>query len=201
AGETEDFLTAKDKLKFANSLEIISKNMYKSILFNVVLRPGLGDYVHISVLQTALNGIKFADPFYSSLLYYAGMNYGKVSLDLGFQKIPEEPPEFEEGCKLIEDYFNDPTTILTRKQGKVKLEIVDEETARIKIYDCATASGISTFFTEAETFLCDFTAGFIDGRLTELLQEDVRVEETVCHGSIDPDHKGDKFCEFKITLD
>ncbi len=175
--------------------------MYRSTLFNVVLRPGLGDYVHVSVLQTALNGIKFADPFYSSLLYYAGLNYGKVSLNLGFQGIPDDPPEFEEGCQMIEEYFNDPTTILTRKQGKVKLRIIDEETASIRIYDCATASGISTYFTDTETLLCDFTAGFIDGRLTELLQENVRVEETVCHGSTAPDHEGDKFCEFKIILD
>ncbi|MFW9990745.1 MAG: V4R domain-containing protein, partial [Candidatus Odinarchaeota archaeon] len=203
AGETEDFLTEKDKEMFALCLKTISANMYKSTLLVSTLRPGLGDYVHISVLQSALNGIKFADPFYSSLLYYAGLHYGRISLEFGLQERPDEPPDFEEGCKLIEEYFNDPNTILTRNQSRVKLEIIDEESAVLRIFDCATASGSSTGMMERSegVTLCDFTAGFIDGRLTEILKEDVRVEEVKCHVGFSADHEGVKCCEFKIELE
>ncbi|MHA2298146.1 MAG: V4R domain-containing protein [Candidatus Hodarchaeales archaeon] len=201
-GEAEDFLTKKDKEKFYLSLKTIYANMYKSTLLNEVLRPGLGDYIHISVLQSALNGIKFADPFYSSLLYYAGIHYGKTSLEFGLQKRPEEPPEFEDACKMIEEYFNDPNTILTRSQGIARLNIIDEETATLRIYDCATASGLAAGVMETgEIPLCDFTAGFIDGRLVEILQEGVRVEEIKCHTAFSSEQEGEKYCEFKIAIE
>ena len=43
--------------------------------------------------------------------------------------------------------------------------------------------------------LCDYTTGFIQGRLTKIIDEDFKVEETNCQSF------GSKFCEFTIELD
>ena len=52
------------------------------------------------------------------------------------------------------------------------------------------------FDTQQEKItLCDFTAGFIQGRLARILEDDVRVEEINCQAL-----KSD-YCEFRVELD
>lgn len=200
------FLTESEKDKFQQCLTTISKNMYRSSLIKEIIRPGFSDYVHISVLQQTLNGIKFSIPFFSTLLFYAGLHYGKHGADFAVierllkGKVPL-PIEFEDSLQFMVDYFNDPATILTRWQGNATLEIEDSETAYINIYESANASGLNMKNTDlfldinTETTLCDFTAGFIQGRLSRLTTEKLLVTETTCIGL------GSKYCSFKVVID
>ena len=182
--------------------------MYSSSLIRTVLRPGVSDHVHISVLQQTLNGIKFSDPFSSTLLFYAGLHYGKHGADIvNLERILNEegskdlPLTFEESLKFLTLYFNDPATILTRWQGTVALEIIDEETALLNINESAIASGLnmkgSDFILDVDidTTLCDFTAGFIQGRLSRICDEKIKVTEVTCLGV------GSKFCQFKVEIE
>ena len=202
------FLSKSEKEKFQRCLDTITKNMYFSSLIRTVLRPGVSDHVHISVLQQTLNGIKFSDPFFSTLLFYAGLHYGKHGADFAIidRIIKEEngkslPMSFEESLKTLKAYFNDPATILTRWQGNVELEMKDEETGLINIYESAISSGLnmkgSDFILDVdiETTLCDFTAGFIQGRLSRICDEKIKVSELTCLSV------GSKYCQFQIELD
>ena len=202
------FLSKSEKEKFQRCLDTISRNMYTSSLIRNILRPGVSDHVHISVLQQTLNGIKFSDPFFSTLLFYAGLHYGKHGADFVILEriISEEgnkslPMEFEDSLKILKRFFNDPAIILTRWQGIVDLEIVDDETAYLYVYESAIASGLnmkgSDFILDVdiETTLCDFTSGFIQGRLSRICDEKMKVSELTCLSV------GSKYCQFKIELD
>ena len=202
------FLTKSEKEKFQRSLDTITKNMYSSSLIRTILRPGVSDHVHISVLQQTLNGIKFSDPFFSTLLFYAGLHYGMHGADFAIidRLIKDEadtvlPLSFEDSLNILKGYFNDPATILTRWQGNADLEIKDDETAFINIYESAIASGLNmkgsdfVLDVDIETTLCDFTAGFIQGRLSRICDEKVKVSEVTCLSV------GSSFCRFKIELD
>lgn len=210
------FLSKVEKERFQTSLDTISENMYKSSLIRTILRPGISDHVHISVLQQALNGLKFSDPFFSTLLYYAGLHYGRHGADVEIlfrvlkerlgDDLPEDTDdiqlEFEDGLRALVDYFNDPATILTRAQGTVDLLFEDEETALVRIHESAISSGLSMMGTdfiiesdEEKVTLCDYTAGFIQGRLSRILEDDVQVEEVTCQSL------GSAYCEFRVVLD
>ncbi len=202
------FLTKTEKEKFQRCLDTISKNMYSSSLIRNILRPGVSDHVHISVLQQTLNGIKFSDPFFSTLLFYAGLHYGKHGADfIIVERIVKEegdlplPMEFDDALRILKNFFNDPATILTRWQGIAELEIVDEETALLNINESAISSGLNmkgsdfVLDVDIETTLCDFTAGFIQGRLSRICDEKLKVSETTCISI------GSKYCQFKIELD
>ena len=202
------FLSKSEKEKFQRCLDTISRNMYSSSLIRTILRPGVSDHVHISVLQQTLNGIIFSDPFFSTLLFYAGLHYGKHGSDFAIidriineENHTELPLAFLDGLKILKDYFNDPSTILTRWQGTVELEIKDEETAFLNVSESAIASGLnmkgSDFILDVdiETTLCDFTAGFIQGRLSRICNENIKVTEVTCLSI------GSKYCQFKIELD
>ncbi len=212
--DDKEFMSEKRSEMFENCLSTISQNTYESVLMQRVLRPGVGDYVHITVLQQVLNGLKFADPFNSTLLYYAGAHYGRLGVDkVVLQSIlfQEDSPyklplDFEDGIKVLEAYFNDPRTILQRNHGNVYVKFIDDETAHVKIMECATASGSGSLQQplvdihgqekeEEKIPLCDFTAGFIHGRLDLLLDEDVRVKEIECHST------GHNHCLFEVVLD
>lgn len=203
------FLTDVERTRFQNSLNTISKNMYNSSLIRTILRPNPGDYVHISVLQQALNGIKFSDPFFSSLLFYAGIHYGRYGADFTIierimKKHGYEPPlEFEQACSVLHKYFSDPSTILTRMYGEVESIVEDDQTAIFRIYESAISSGLN-FEVEGKLMfevdrtravLCDYTAGFIQGRLQRLIEDDIQVKETTCYSL------GTPYCEFLIEID
>ena len=207
--ETErPFLTKHEKEFFQRSLDSISRNTYNSALHRIILRPGIGDYVHISLLQQTLNGIKFSDPFFSTLLYYAGLHYGQYGADYAIlervleeNKIDKPPLEFEDALKTLVGYFNDPATILTRWQGRAELQFKDEETAIIKIYESAISAGFDSntdFIVDSDSSnftLEDFTSGFIQGRLSRIMEDNVRVEEITDYAG------GSKFAAYRINLD
>ena len=43
-------------------------------------------------------------------------------------------------------------------------------------------------------FFCDFTAGYINGRLQLLMVDEIVVREIACYGS------GDSVCKFEVTI-
>ena len=109
--------------------------------------------------------------------------------------------EFEDGLKTIVGYFNDPATILTRWQGNAELEIVDEETANITVSESAISAGLdisSSFFTETDKNqlrLEDFTTGFIKGRLSRIIADEIAVTEITDYS------EGSNLSKYQITMD
>ena len=200
------------KAKFQEAMEHTSKNMYNSALLRSKIRD-CGDYVHMSVFQHALTSIKFADPFYGTLLYYSGVFQGKNGPDYAVvERLAEResialPAGFKDGCRLLEAYFNDPSTILSRRTGNIGIKILDDESAEIKVYECATATKLVLQSAESRVsiplakeekdkiYLCDYMTGFITGRLERILDWEIKVKEIDCHS------QGSKYCKFKVDLD
>lgn len=199
------------KVKFQEAMEHTSINMYNSALLRSKIRE-CGDYVHMSVFQHALTSIKFADPFYGTLLYYSGVFQGRNGPDyvvikrLAERESIELPAEFQDGCRLLEAYFNDPSTILSRNTGNVTIKILDDESAEIKVYECATATKLKLQSPEInlipaaeeekdKIYLCDYMTGFITGRLERILDWEIKVKEIDCHS------QGSKYCKFRVDLD
>lgn len=212
-----EFFTTEDRLRFELSLGEISQNMYNSILRAPygLLRPDIGDYIHISVLQHILTSLKFSDPFNSTLLSYAGLHYGQILEDVGIISRTMSrrnlkysfPMEFGQACEVLGYYFSTPGMTYARIHADMTVEVVDEETAIFKMWESAATSGIdlstvdlSALFPGIEkpltlNTLDDFMAGFINGRLDLLIEEDVVVREKRCLAN------GHPYCEFVAELD
>lgn len=215
AHEPKEFFSDSDRLRFDVSLSTISRNMFDSILNRRLMRPGIGDYCHISVLQHIITSVKFSDPFNSTLLAYAGQNYGQILEDVGsISRIMMRrnlnysfPMEFPQACEVLGYYFNTPGRLLTRIHGDVTVDVVDDESAVFRIWESAETSGIdlstvdlSALFPGIEkptkvNTLDDFMAGFLNGRLNLLVEDEIIVRETRCQAN------GHQFCEFEAELD
>ncbi len=213
--ESKEFFSDSDRLRFDLSLSTISRNMYDSILNRRIMRPGIGDLIHISVLQHIITSVKFSDPFNSTLLAYAGQNYGQILEDVGsISRIMMRrnlnfafPMEFPQACEVLGHYFNTAGRLLTRIHGDVSVEIIDDESAVFRVWESAATSGIdlstvdlSALFPGAEipakvTTLDDFMAGFLNGRLNLLVEDEIIVRETKCQAH------GHPYCEFEAELD
>ncbi|MFX1511634.1 MAG: V4R domain-containing protein [Promethearchaeota archaeon] len=181
---------------FLTSIYEMSSNLQESLKFKRTFRS-VGDFVHISIVQQALTGLKFMDPFCGTLLYSAGSEYGmtgpgkEIIQTLIYDNRLTTPLEFEKAVSLIGENLKHPTFLLPRNHSLTSWEIEDDETAFININECTTASGTPDL---GMTF-CDFMAGFISGRLQLLIRDDAIVKEIECHGT------GHKHCKFEITLD
>ncbi|MFW9856331.1 MAG: V4R domain-containing protein [Candidatus Thorarchaeota archaeon] len=213
----KEFFGTDDRLRFELSLAEISRNMFDSILRRPygLLRPDIGDYIHISSLQHILTSLKFSDPFNSTLLSYAGLHYGQILEDVGIiSRIMTRrnlkysfPMEFDQACEVLGYYFSTPGMIYARIHADMTVEMKDDETAIFKMWESAATSGIdlstvdlSALFPGTEkpatiNTLDDFMAGFINGRLDLLVEEDVIVHEARCQAS------GHPYCEFVAELD
>jgi predicted hydrocarbon binding protein len=184
------------------------------------IRQDIGDYIHISVLQHILTSLKFSDPFNSTLLAYAGMTAGQMLEDatvidriLRRRKNKKDmikysyPMEFPRACEVLGYYLNEPIRINGRIHATVTVDILDDEQAVFKVWESAATSGIdlstvdlSALFPGIEkppaiNTLDDFMAGFINGRLDLLVEDDVIVRETKCQAN------GYPSCEFVAELD
>jgi predicted hydrocarbon binding protein len=213
--ESKEFYSESDRLRFEVSLSNISRHMYDSILNRKIMRPGIGDLVHISVLQHIITSVKFSDPFNSTLLAYAGQDYGQILEDVGsITRIMKRqdlnfpfPMDFIQACNVLRHYFNSSIRIFTRIHGDVTVETVDDESAVFKIWESAATSGIDlstvdlpALFPGIETppkvtTLDDFMAGFLNGRLNLLVEEEIVVREINCQAN------GHPYCEFEAELD
>jgi predicted hydrocarbon binding protein len=115
--------------------------------------------------------------------------------------------EFSQACKVLGYYFNTPGRLLARIHGDVTVEEIDDESAIFKIWESAETSGIdlstvdlSALFPGIErpakiNTLDDFMAGFLNGRLNLLVEDEIIVRETKCQAN------GHPYCEFEAELD
>ncbi len=217
SSQPKEFFSQNDRLRFELSVANISKNMFDSILRKPygLMRPDVGDYIHISVLQHILTSLKFSDPFNSTLIAYAGQHYGQILEDLGIisrimkrRKLQYEfPMEFPQACEVLSYYFSTPGMIYARVHADVNVEILDDESAVFRVWESAATSGInlstvdlSALFPGSSappkvTTLDDFLAGFINGRIDLLVEDNVIVREEKCVAL------GHRCCEFVAELE
>ena len=215
--ESKEFFSENDRLRFELSIGNISRNMYDSLLNKKWMRPAIGDFIHISVLQHILTSLKFSDPFNSTLLSYAGQHYGQILEDFGIiSRIINRRElnanllgamEFEQACQVLSYYFGNISSLSRIHSPDVVVKIIDDESAIFRVWESAATSGINlkeidrpTLFPGVEeppevNMLDDFLSGFINGRLDLFIEEDVIVRETKCQAS------GHPHCEFLAELD
>jgi predicted hydrocarbon binding protein len=186
------------RMAFQTTLMLMADNFEQSHFMKKRLRPKIGDYVHISVVQGTLTAIKLKDKFLGMLLYSAGSTFGltgpgkHIIQNLISHLNVNQPMELEQAVKLLVKELQHPKTLLTRQHSFIDYSIDEEnEKARITIHENVYASGLGNV---NEKF-CDFTAGFIHGRLQLLISDNLYVKEISCHGSAESD------CTIEITID
>jgi predicted hydrocarbon binding protein len=171
---------------------------YNSVLMTEALRPNDVDYVHISSLQQQIMSLKFRDKFCGALLYSAGRELGVIGPGkniiydlLASETLPIE--SLKKATEIIQQYLTHPTNYLKREYSGAEIEEgEDEDEMILRIYENAYASGANLSETNLNETLCDFTAGYLAGRLALILKDPPIVTETKCHGT------GHNFCEFRI---
>ena len=160
------------------------------------MRPNAGDYIHIGVPQQQLTSLKLSDPFTGSLLYAAGHEQGVNSPEIEYsKKIKNKSAEignmkFLEALKVLRNFYNHPSSFLSREHGKVRSRNLRKESASIIIYELASA----TATPNAGVNFCDFEAGKIAGLFERLTGQNIIANEIKCWGL------GNTFCEFEIKV-
>ena len=182
---------------FQHTLLEMAENYQDSLFFKKRLRSKYGDFIHISVVQNALISMKLMDPFLEMILYSAGSIYGQtgpgkhIIQNLISEKNIEQPMGLESALELIADELSHPTTLLSRQHSFVKFSVnKEDEKGDITIYENVYAAGAA----DVGEHFCDFTAGFIYGRLQLLMVEEMTVREIACYGS------GDACCKFEVII-
>jgi predicted hydrocarbon binding protein len=182
------------------SLLFISKNSFDSIMNEKFIRPNIGDYIHVGVMQQMIVSLLAVDKLVPHLLYQAGKDVGlygvgtylMITLNpkIGTEVRPKE--RFQEVLAGFIKYFSDHETITIPMKLADRAEILkkEQDLAVIRIYGLASASG-APFVGEP---LCHFSAGEIAGITEALTGKDCVVHETKCVGT------GYDFCEFEIKI-
>ena len=131
------------------------------------------------------------------LLYSAGVNFGltadkRVIHNVVNDKNFNTPLQLKSAVEVIVDELKHPTSLLNRQHSfaYVKFDPEAENIAYIDIWELAYSAGATNV---NETF-CDFMAGYINGRLQLLVNEETIVREINCFG------KGDSYCTFKVEI-
>ena len=182
---------------FQHTLLEMAENFQDSLFFKKRLRSKYGDFIHISVVQNALMSMKLMDPFLGMILFSAGSTFGlsgpgkEIIQNLISENNIEQPMELYQALELIIGEFRHPTTLLARQHSFVNFTVdEDGEKGEITIFENVYAAGAGNV---GEHF-CDFTAGYINGRLQLLMVDEILVREIACYGS------GDPYCKFEVTL-
>jgi predicted hydrocarbon binding protein len=171
---------------------------YDSQLMKAALRHNIKDYVHISSLQQQIMSLKFRDNFCGALLYSAGRELGVIGpgKNIIYDLVANETLPIEsikKATEIIQKYLSHPTNYLKREYSFVEVhEGEEDDEMLLRIMENAYASGANLSETNLNEVLCDFTAGYLAGRLALILKDPPIVTETKCHGT------GHGFCEFKI---
>lgn len=196
-GSDEKGQTQERRIVFQTTLMEMSEQHQNSLFLKSKMRPQVGDFVHIAEIQGVVTAIKLMDPFCGMLLYSAGSVFGLtgpgkhlLQEELGEDKVMGSL-SLEEAVRLVVWELKHPTTQLSRQHSFVRFEVVSEERAVVVIKENYFSAGTPDV---GETF-CDFTAGFLRGRLQLLVEDDVLVSEVSCVGS------GGDDCRFEIALD
>ena len=178
--------------------QLIDRSMrlaYDSIFMKRKMRPNTGDYLHLGVLQQQLTSLKLSDPFTGSLLYAAGHQQGLNSPEIEFiNRIKNKSAEigemeFLEALKVLRNFYNHPSSFLSREHGKVRSQNLRKESASLIIYELASA----TATPNAGVNFCDFETGKIAGLFERLTGQNIVANESKCWGL------GNNFCEFDVS--
>ncbi|WP_287582189.1 V4R domain-containing protein [Candidatus Borrarchaeum sp.] len=178
--------------------QLIDRSMrlaYDSIFMKRKMRPNTGDYLHLGVLQQQLTSLKLSDPFTGSLLYAAGHQQGLNSPEIEFiNRIKNKSAEigdmeFLEALKVLRNFYNHPSSFLSREHGKVRSRNLRKESASLIIYELASA----TATPNAGVNFCDFETGKIAGLFERLTGQNIVANESKCWGL------GNNFCEFDVS--
>ncbi|MHA1244625.1 MAG: V4R domain-containing protein [Candidatus Heimdallarchaeota archaeon] len=182
------------------TLLFISKNSFDSIMNEEFIRPFIGDYIHVGVMQQMIVSLVALDKLVPHLLYQAGKDVGLYGVgtylmitlnpDIGTEFRPKE--RFEEVIKGLVKYFsdNESITIPMKLAESADIQKVEEDLAVLRVYGLASASG-APFVGEP---LCHFSAGEIAGITEALTGKNCVVHEISCVGT------GHDFCEFEIKV-
>jgi predicted hydrocarbon binding protein len=179
--------------------QLIDRSMrlaYDSIFMKTKMRPNTGDYLHLGVLQQQLTSLKLSDPFTGSLLYAAGHEQGLNSPEIEFiNRIKNKSAEigdmeFLEALKVLRNFYNHPSSFLSREHGKVRSRNLRKESASLIIYELASA----TATPNAGVNFCDFETGKIAGLFERLTGQNIVANESKCWGL------GNNFCEFDVSV-
>ncbi|MEA2069753.1 MAG: V4R domain-containing protein [Asgard group archaeon] len=182
---------------FQMILDDISKRLHESFISpkDVFNRGKIGNEVHFSKLQQAIITLKMTDPHCGALLYSAGRELGIFGPGKHIlQRYLEDenyswPLNLEQALQVLNKFFHFGMIQAAKQRADVKF-IREDGQLKIRIYECAIASGS----INSGTTFCDFMAGYIAGRITILTSKDCIVNETKCHGT------GHDFCEFEIAF-
>jgi len=182
--------------RFKTLIEHSMQLAFDSLFMKTKMRPNAGDYIHIGIPQQQLTSLKLSDPFTGSLLYAAGHEQGLNSPEIEYiKKIKNKSAEignmkFLEALKVLRNFYNHPSSFLSREHGKVRSRNLRKESASIIIYELAS----STATPNAGVNFCDFEAGKIAGLFERLTGQNIIANETKCWGL------GNTFCEFEIKV-
>ncbi|TFF84632.1 hypothetical protein EU523_01480 [Candidatus Heimdallarchaeota archaeon] len=161
---------------------------------DIFKRGNIGNEVHFTKLQQALVALRLIDPHCGSLLYAAGRELGIFGpgRDVLQRYLEDEnyswPLTIKQALTILNKFFHFGMNQTAKERWDVKI-IEDGDDLKLRFFECAISSGVP----ECGTTFCDFTAGYIAGRITILTNKDCIVNETKCHGT------GYDFCEFQIN--
>jgi predicted hydrocarbon binding protein len=183
------------------TLLTISKNSFDSIMNEEFIRPNIGDYIHVGVMQQMMVSLVALDKLVPRLLYQAGRDVGlygfgtylMITLNPNIGTEFRAKERFEEVIKGLVKYYSDNEIINIPMKLAESAEIVELKgnKAVLRIYGLASASG-APYVGEP---LCHFSAGEMSG-ITQVLtgRKEAIVQEIKCLGM------GDEFCEFTIEV-
>ncbi|MHA2299088.1 MAG: V4R domain-containing protein [Candidatus Hodarchaeales archaeon] len=187
---------AARRQKFIDAMAEMAGVHEDSLFMKRRMRPRAGDFVHISAVQQAFTALKMIDNFTGMLLYSAGNENAitspkKVLVDELSEMKARPPLDFNQAVKVIATSMAHVTSQLPRTHSFVNYEIVDDEEAHLTIEENVFSAGSS----DLEMVFCDWTAGFIAGRMRLLTVGEPIVREIECQGT------GAERCKFEISLD
>jgi predicted hydrocarbon binding protein len=189
----------KRRETFYEVIHEITEVMENSLTMRNTLRPNIGDFVHISVLQPIIISLKLLDKFTGLILYSGGRELGvggpgkELLWRLIHSKDLKLPVEPDQAIDLLYEFLSHPTSYLSRDYGKVSYKKgADKNTYLLEVNDMSTVAGMSN--ANLGDSFCDFKAGFFAGRLLIMLGTEPTVREIQCQG------KGHPSCVFEITL-
>ncbi|NHJ47139.1 MAG: hypothetical protein FK733_05055 [Asgard group archaeon] len=182
------------------TLLTISKNSFDSIMNEEFIRPNIGDYIHVGVMQQMMVSLVALDKLVPKLLYQAGRDVGLYGVgtyllttlnpNIGTEFRAKQ--RFEEVINGLVKYFSDNEIINIPMKLAESAEIIELKSNRaiLRLHGLASACG-APYVGEP---LCHFSAGEMAGLIQVLTGRNTYVQEIKCLGL------GDEFCEFEIKV-
>ena len=180
------------------NLLILTQNTLGSMNQERIIRPNIGDYCHIGILQQNMLSILALDPLAEQFMYITGKDLGifgagHTLLITANPQIYEKlslSDRFKEIIKGFQKIYSSDSPFPLFIAENTEIISNEDETAKIRIYGLATSVGAP----DIGEHLCPFIAGEIAGITQALLGKTTFVEEIACWGT------GHEYCEFAIDI-